>query len=121
MKFLLDENISFKTAIFLRNLGFDVKSLTEENLRGLTDEEIIKIASKEKRTIITFDKDYSEVYYFLFNRKMSIWVLDLSNQTVENVNKFLNFFIKKHKLNPKSKKLINKLVIIGEKEEIIID
>jgi predicted nuclease of predicted toxin-antitoxin system len=120
MKFLLNENISPKTAKFLRLQGFNVKSLIEEKIRRLTDEEVVKLAIKEKRTIITFDKDYSETYYFLFNKKVSIIVLNLVNQTVENVNSILKLFLEAHKLTPKSKKFKNKLIILSEKEEIIV-
>lgn len=120
MKFLLDENISPKTAQFLRAQGFNAKSLIEEKIRRLTDEEVVRLAIKEKRTIITFDKDYSQIYYFLFNKKISVIVLNLLNQTVENVNNVLKCFIKKHRLTPKTNKFKNKLIILSEGEEIII-
>lgn len=62
IKFLLDANLSPQTAKSLRNLAFDVRSITEERLGYLTDEDIVKIAYSENRIIITFDLDFGELY-----------------------------------------------------------
>lgn len=48
LKLLLDANLSPETAKFLRHQGFDVKSVQEEKLGKLTDEEIVKLAIKEE-------------------------------------------------------------------------
>lgn len=63
-RFLLDANISPETANFLRSHGFDVKSLLEDGLGDLDDDEVANIASKEKRILITFDLDFGEMQYF---------------------------------------------------------
>ncbi len=54
MKFLLDEDIGKLVTKFLKERGYDVKSAIEE-LRGCPDEEILKIALKEDRILITLD------------------------------------------------------------------
>lgn len=64
LKFLLDANISSETAIFLRSLGFGVKSLIEEGLGTVGDQEVAAMAMKERRILITFDLDFGELYYF---------------------------------------------------------
>ena len=63
IKFLLDANLSPTTSKYLINLGFNSKSITEERLGYLIDSEIVKIAKKEKRMIITFDLDFGEIYH----------------------------------------------------------
>ena len=118
LKFLLDANLSPETANFMRSLNFDVKSLIEEGLGGLTDSEVIKIAQKERRVIITFDIDFGELYYFAFKKNFGVLVLRLHDQRVEGVNSVLESFFatnigileKKHK----------KLVILTENEVRII-
>ncbi len=44
IRLLLDANISPETAIFLRSFGFDVRSLIEEELGGIEDTAVAKIA-----------------------------------------------------------------------------
>lgn len=82
-----------ETANFLRSHGFDVKSLLEDGLGDLDDDEVANIASKEKRIIITFDLDFGEMQYFASKKKFGVIILRLSDQRVEVVNKvLLNFF-----------------------------
>ena len=58
MKFLSDENIPRSIVVFLRKKGHNVKDIQEDGLRSLADENIIELAQKEKRVIITYDKDF---------------------------------------------------------------
>ena len=91
-KFLIDQNIGFKTINFLRGLGFDVKSLADVSLRGKEDIEIIQTAQRAGRIVITFDKDFGEIYYFSSNSDISVIILYLDDQTSENVNTVLKTF-----------------------------
>ena len=59
MKFLTDENIAVSIVRALRDNGFDVKDVKEEKFHGSTDLEILAIANKEERIIITHDKDFA--------------------------------------------------------------
>ena len=52
MKFLADANIESKVVQFLRNSGYDVKWVLEDN-PFLSDEDILEISYKEKRILIT--------------------------------------------------------------------
>ncbi len=64
MKLILDANLSPKTADFLhRRFSFNVKSLIAENLGGLTDAEVIKLAEQDNSIIITLDLDFGKLYY----------------------------------------------------------
>ena len=61
MKFLTDENIATSVYKFLLEEGFDVKDVKVENLQGSSDKEILELANKERRIIITHDKDFANV------------------------------------------------------------
>ena len=61
-KFLANENIPLATVYRLRNEGFDVASVGLD-APSITDREVMRIASEENRTIITFDRDYGELIY----------------------------------------------------------
>ena len=63
MKFLANENIPLASIKLLRDSGHDVFSISEKN-PGISDREVLDIANKENRTIITFDSDYGELVFF---------------------------------------------------------
>ncbi|WP_297487567.1 DUF5615 family PIN-like protein [Thermococcus sp.] len=46
----------------LRENGFDITSIYEAK-RGMTDEEVARIATAEDRILITFDKDFGMIIF----------------------------------------------------------
>ncbi|MEI7723640.1 MAG: DUF5615 family PIN-like protein [Bacteroidota bacterium] len=62
MKFLANENIPLASVQYLRNKGFDVHYIGED-FSGITDRQVLSIAVKEDRTILTFDRDYGELLF----------------------------------------------------------
>jgi len=108
VKFLLDANLSPITASFIKNLGFDSKSITEEKLGNLTDSGVVEIARRENRMIITFDLDFGEIYHTKESGKIGVMVLRLENQTSNNVNFVLKQFVSENKslLEKNTKSLI---------------
>lgn len=59
-RLLADENIPRAVVIILREKGYDIVSVWE--LRpGMGDEEVVELAVKESRIIITFDKDFGRI------------------------------------------------------------
>lgn len=112
LKFLLNANLSPETASFLRGLNFDVKCLLEENLSTIDDEEVINIAKKEGRVIITFDLDFGQIYHFREEGKVGIIVLRLEDQTVESVNLVLHDFFANFK--GQGDKIQKNLIIVEE-------
>ena len=118
VKFLLDANLSPRTRKHLtEKFSFDIIDLIIENKHGLTDEEVIKFAKKEKRVIITFDLDFGEIYYFSERGKVGIIVLRIMDQTVESVNKVLDKFFQKEAKNIDLEK---SLVIIDDNKIRIV-
>jgi predicted nuclease of predicted toxin-antitoxin system len=62
MKFLANENFPKPSITFLRQKGYYVKSIQEE-LSGISDEAVVKIAEQEQLIILTFDSDYGEILF----------------------------------------------------------
>ena len=60
-RFLLDQNLSPQTTLFLRNLGYDITDTRELNLYGATDAEILQQAKSQNRIVITFNSDFADV------------------------------------------------------------
>ncbi len=65
-KFLADENIPSRAVHRLQKDGIDITHVN--NIKyGLADYHILKVAYKEKRILITFDKEFG---YLVFRKKM---------------------------------------------------
>lgn len=58
MKWLLDESADFRLGRYLIQSGHDVSSIVKNYPRSITDQEVLVIAIKENRIIITEDKDF---------------------------------------------------------------
>lgn len=58
MRFLADENFSKPLVRKIQSLGHSVKTVQQKNLQGSSDKLVSNIAHKEKRLIITFDKNF---------------------------------------------------------------
>lgn len=71
-----------------------MKSLIEDGLGDIDDEEAANIARKEKRILITFDLDFGEMYYFALKKSFSAIILRLEDQRVERVNAMLARFFR---------------------------
>jgi predicted nuclease of predicted toxin-antitoxin system len=62
MRLLANENFPLKSVHILRAAGFDVKVVGVE-FAGITDREVMEIAIREERTIVTFDRHYGELVF----------------------------------------------------------
>src|SRR6266508_1254686 len=61
MRFLLDESADYPLADFLRVLGHDVTAIAHDYPHALKDNEVLEIAVKEQRIVITNDRDFGEL------------------------------------------------------------
>lgn len=61
MRILVDENVPLMTVDELRKLGHDVRDIRRSEDEGLLDTELLEIAQREKRLLITTDKGFG--YY----------------------------------------------------------
>ena len=60
MKIKLDENLPFRLATLLQELGHDVHTVQDEHLIGHEDSEVWDAAQKDSRFLITQDLDFSD-------------------------------------------------------------
>ena len=88
MKFITDENLGVRVPNYLKNLGFDIVSVIEI-AKGKPDVNILAIANKQNRILITLDKDFGEL---VFKEKMihsGVMLLRLNDETGENKKRVL--------------------------------
>jgi len=109
IKFLLDENLSRSTKLFLIDLGYDVKSAGDYKMLGCADTDILRRAALENRVVITHDLDFGNLLNYPANYT-GVIILRTNDQSPSATNSILALFLKKidHKT------LINSLVIVSE-------
>ena len=112
MKFLADENIAKSLVFEIRLKNHDVIDLKENKLFGLSDKEVIALAKKENRILITHDKDFLDAFSFPKSAHSGIIILRLKNiQPKRVVEAFKPVFDEKI-----ITKLENSLVVIDEEK-----
>ena len=60
MRFKLDENLGTRGLKELREAGYDVMTVREQQLCGHPDSQVIDICTAEKRCLITLDTDFAD-------------------------------------------------------------
>ena len=93
-------------------MGCDAKTVAQFDLEKAEDIEIAEKAVREKRILITMDLDFGEIFYFAVKEKIWIIVLKIRDQTVESVNKHLEWLLKTKILE--KKEFQNTLMIVEE-------
>lgn len=108
MKFLLDENVDFPVALFLRKLSFDVKTITETE-PSIKDNAVLDLANREDRILITNDKDFGKlIFKEKFQHKGVIFLRledESSRAKIERLTELLSNY---------TDKLVNNFVVVTE-------
>ncbi|MCL4263735.1 MAG: DUF5615 family PIN-like protein [Anaerolineae bacterium] len=74
MKFLVDHDVYFVTAQFLRQQGHDVIRVAEIGKAKAADSELLQIAQETDRIFVTRDRDFGAL---VFVRKIAVGVIYL--------------------------------------------
>jgi predicted nuclease of predicted toxin-antitoxin system len=85
MHILSDENISPKLVQFLRHQVLDIIDVKEQEWQGKTDRELLEIAYKEDRWVLTHDSDFGTLAIHEGMPFAGILFLRLGNSKAENV------------------------------------
>lgn len=72
LKFIADVNVEKAVVDFLRDEGYDVKWIPDFDRTAL-DEGLLKLANKERRILVTNDKDFGELKFR--QRKLSVGII----------------------------------------------
>lgn len=88
MKFVADENLGIIVPVFLQQLGFDIISIGKV-APGKTDLEVLEIANKQNRILITLDKDFGELVFKNGLIHSGVILLRLKDESVENKKKVI--------------------------------
>ncbi len=111
MKMFANENLFEPIIDYPKRLGHDVLSIRGSELSGISDDEVYHRACKEKRIIITMDKDFLRIFRFPPEKCGGIIVVKIYKRTVDET---LSIFMKFYKSIPEKDILKNLVVITPE-------
>ncbi|MDQ3694444.1 MAG: DUF5615 family PIN-like protein [Chloroflexota bacterium] len=63
MRFLLDQNVRARIGTVLTDHGHDVRRIGRDYPPGLPDPDVLTIALREQRSLITYDKDFGDLIF----------------------------------------------------------
>ena len=110
LKIFADECITQDIVIALRDQGLDILTAREAGLIGADDDAIFDFALKDKRILLTFDREFGNIFRFSINKSAGVVIILIGQMSKEEtINIPLNFFS-----FAKSRDLKSKLVIIGK-------
>ena len=96
IRLLANENFPYKSVLYLKLQCHNVLSIGTD-YAGISDAEIMEIAIKEQRLILTFDRDYGEL---LFNKeyrpKQGVVYLRLEDYESDYPGKLVKSILKDH-------------------------
>jgi len=108
VKFLADENVELGIVEYLRLSDNDVLYITEKS-PGILDSAVIGLANKEKRVIITNDKDFGEIIFLQRKVSVGIILMRFGNENLSIKIASLKILLSKY-----NKKITGHFVVIDE-------
>ena len=109
LKFLADVNIEKDLVEFLNKQGFDVLWIPDYDCR-LKDNDLLELANKENRILITNDTDFGEIVFLQKKISEGIILLRVKGQKVNIKLRVLKKLLKFH-----SNKIKNNFIVISER------
>jgi predicted nuclease of predicted toxin-antitoxin system len=106
--------VSPQAVKLLMQLGYDIKGVDEAGLKGCEDDEVVNLAARENRIIITHDLGFGSIYYFSKKGQVGIIILRIHPPTVEEVNNVLKNFLKR--VNLEKEKLTKCLIMLNRRK-----
>jgi predicted nuclease of predicted toxin-antitoxin system len=95
-----------------------VKAVAETSTKGHEDADVVALAEKENRIVITLDIGFGSIYYFSKRGKVGMIILRIHPPTIEDVNLILMGFLKRVNLDERN--LTKSLVILDRKKYRIL-
>ncbi len=115
-RIIIDENIPRDAKEWLTKKGFDTIGVSQTHLKSAKDYFIAQYAAQNDLTLLTLDKNFSQIYRTFKKDQITIIIIKASPATPSNIIEALN--AAQQKINLKEAK--NKLIIISKKKIRII-
>ena len=81
MKFKLDENLPVSSTAILASAGHDVDTVTDEDLAGAPDRDVVAAATTAGRILVSLDRGLGDIRAYPPGSHTGIVVLRLTDQS----------------------------------------
>jgi predicted nuclease of predicted toxin-antitoxin system len=98
MKMLADESVDYQIITKLREMGFEVSSITEQSA-GISDDDVLRIAQETEAFLLTEDKDFGELVFRLQKVHFGILLIRLSGLASDEKTKITTSAFQKEASN----------------------
>jgi predicted nuclease of predicted toxin-antitoxin system len=95
MRFLADDSCDFRVVRALRTAGYDVVAVIEV-ARGADDDAIIAMAIRERRVLITEDRDFGQLVHAAAKRACGVILLRYPSSARADLPATVIDFVEKH-------------------------
>ena len=106
LKFIADVNVEKAVVDFLRAEGYDVKWIADFDCT-MRDENLLKLANKERRILITNDKDFGELTFLQRKLPIGVILIRVKGQKTSDKVKLMRKVLKDH-----AGRLLNHFVVV---------
>jgi predicted nuclease of predicted toxin-antitoxin system len=96
VKFLLDESVDLRVANFLEDLGDDVNAVALHYQRSILDTQVLAIAHREGRTLITNDRGFGELVFHYGQPHTGVIYLGLGTFELDHVTRRLSDVLQRY-------------------------
>lgn len=86
MKFKFDENLSRTAAAVLSEAGFDVVTVSDQELEGALDRDVIERCAREERCLVTLDAEFGKPLLFPPDRYRGIVLLRIPGRATAELD-----------------------------------
>ncbi len=107
LKFIADVNVEKTVVDFLRAEGCDVKWIPDFDCE-MADESLLRLANKERRILITNDKDFGELTFLQKKLSVGLILIRVKGQKTNDKVKLMRKVLKDHR-----DKLSNHFVVVN--------
>ena len=108
IKFIADVNVEKSIVDYLKYEGFDIMWIPDYNCM-MKDEELLRLANKERRVLITNDKDFGNLVFFKNLISSGIILFHAKEHNVEWKEKIL-----KKVIDDFGEKVCSSFIVIGK-------
>jgi len=95
LRFLVDVGVGAAVEDFLRDSGFDTKTIRSIDPE-MEDLDIIRLAQSEDRMVLTMDKDFGELVYHSASSHAGVLLLRLDDATGEAKRRVVESILAEH-------------------------
>lgn len=95
IRFIVDVNLGNGVEKYLESLGYDVLTVRSVN-PSMEDKQIVEIACREERIILTLDKDFGDLVYKSGMNHKGILILRIEDWSLKNKKDVLDWILNQH-------------------------